>query len=85
MNLDLNKPIKALDGAELENSNLAKILANTLCGKTEGIEPIKAMDWALKLHNEGSIEIDSTDAEKLKAFITKEENFTNLLKASLLK
>jgi hypothetical protein len=85
MKLDLNKPVKGLDGADLKDSNLSKILANALCGKTEGIEPVKAIDWALKLYNEGFIEIDDSDTEKLKNFIEKEENFTNLLKASLLK
>ena len=51
MKLNLNQSVAALDGTEIPQSNLADLLASSLCGKTPGIESVKAMDWALSLKN----------------------------------
>lgn len=87
MLLDLDFKFMGLDGKELTKDTAAKALASALAGKTADIPPIKAMDWAHKLYNEGKIEIDRSDADLLEAFVLIapfNEAIGNLLKTPLL-
>ena len=92
LNLDIN--LKSLDGKDIMEKqedgsikaiNLANALANMLCGSTDGIEPIKAMDWALALNEKKEIDIDASDLEKLKTLITSREGLSNIIKAAYLR
>ena len=87
MKLNLNQSVAALDGTEIPQSNLADLLASSLCGKTPGIESVKAMDWALSLKNNKEIEIDRTDLKKLESLIkTLDYNhLTNIIISSFLR
>jgi hypothetical protein len=90
MKLNLNKPLLDLAGNPIvdEKNNiiyLSQLIANRLVStKDGGLEPLKAYDFALKLYNEGEIEIDSTDLEKLEQEIAKFD-ITNLVIAQIKK
>ena len=62
-----------------------QVLANVLSGNTKGIEPIKAMDWAYKLYNDGIIKVDNADFEKLKGFVSNSDAFSNIQIFQILK
>jgi len=82
VNLDWN--FKGLDGKDLQGDTAAKLVANMLSNKAEGIAPIKAYDWAIKLFNEGELEVDETDFEALQRVI-EASDFVVLAKAQVLK
>jgi hypothetical protein len=73
MKLSLNFQFTNLVGQPVEGDTASKVVANILAQKADGIPPIKAYDWALKLFNEGEIEIDKSDFTLLKGFIEKSD------------
>lgn len=86
MKIDLSSKIFGLDNKEIDNGEtVAKLLANSLAGKTEKIEPVKAFDWAMRLFNEGNIEIDRSDSEKLIEEIKVSTTMTNLGKGQIIR
>lgn len=74
MLVNLNYPIKNIEDVDTGKS-AALCLAELLSVKAEGIDTIKAWDWALKLKAEGQIEIDRTDCELLESAIKKSQLF----------
>lgn len=66
MKIDLNKPFLDMAGNAIEGDTQAKFLASILAGKFENLSPIKAFDYALKLFNDGEIEIDDSDLNAIK-------------------
>lgn len=83
MKLNLDKNLLSLGGEPLEGGNMAKILANTLANSSQG-NVIKFYDWAVRLYNEGEIEVDRADMSVLKQVIESNQNLTILAKAQLL-
>jgi len=83
MKLDLNFPIKGLDGVEIPNTNAGKIIAEVLAVKTDGISAVKAIDAAIKFYNNESVEFEKDDLEKLKAVIDNAA-LANLVKAAVI-
>lgn len=83
MKLDLNFELKDLEGKEIKGANAGKLLSNTLISETKG-DALKYWDWANKLYNGKSLEIDLSDAEVLKNFIKQHEGFTVIFKAQVL-
>jgi hypothetical protein len=81
--INLNNPLTDLDGKEIPDSNIGKIVAQMLVTATKG-DALKFMAWALKLHAGESIEIDPSDLETLKSFIKEHEQLTILSKAQIL-
>lgn len=81
------------DGTEMIEAgtkiSLYKVLGNILMGKTEGVEPFKAIGWATELTKEPrTISMDDTDKEKLLAAIknsdvAKNSGIGNLLVTNL--
>lgn len=71
MQIDFKKEIKALNG-EAYKENMASVVANHLFN-AKSDDPLKTHDWALKLHNDGVIEVDSSDINKLTEAIKKFE------------
>lgn len=81
--LNLNKPIKDLDGKEIEGSNLGKLVAQMLASATKG-DALKFMSWAMKLHTGEALDLDPSDKETLKNFIKEHDQLTILSKAQML-
>lgn len=74
MKLNFNVPVLQLDGTPYKESNgddvlLSTVLVNALSQHTEGIEPLKALDWMLKMKKGESLDLDRADLDKLKKLI----------------
>lgn len=88
MKLDLNFPFTDIYGIQLTHngqpSTIGRNLAGFLAGDTKG-DPVKYMNWALLLHDNKPIEIDESDKEKLKEFVTYHPQMSNILKYPIIK
>lgn len=84
MILNLDFKYKNLENADIPGNTAAQVLAELLCGRTNNIGAIKAMDWAYKLHQNGSIEIDRADSVILEKFVIDSEILTNAGKAPII-
>jgi len=84
MKLNFNFNLTDLDGKEIENGNVGKILANTLINQTKG-DAVKYWEWALALNKGEVIDLDTSDQETLKNFVKDTEVLPVLTKAQLLK
>lgn len=83
MKIDLNKSVKDLDGVEIPDGHMGKIIANMLTQSIRG-DALKYWGWALKLNNKEELEIDQSDFETLKEFVKNHEQLTILTKAQVL-
>jgi len=81
--LDFNKPLANLDGTAREDVNLGKVLAEIMASENKQ-DFLKFMNWALKIYNKESIEVDPSDEQLLKDYIKNHENMTILLKFRLM-
>lgn len=83
--LDLNKNLSDLDGEEIENSKLSRLLAGLLMSQKTG-DSVKFFDWAVTLHKTGIIEVDEADFTTLKTMVKDNTEFLTMLsKAQLIK
>ena len=83
MKLNFNKSLQNLDGSEVEQSNMGKLLANVLSQSNTG-EPVKCWEMSLKLFKGEELEVDTTDREMLEGVIKSSQNLSNAGKAQLL-
>jgi hypothetical protein len=83
MKLNFNFNLVDLDGKEIENGNLGKILANNLINQTKG-DAVKYWEWALALNKGQVIDLDTSDQDTLKTFIKDSEVLPVLTKAQSL-
>jgi len=83
MKLNFNKSLQNLDGSEVEQSNMGKLLANVLSQANTG-EPVKCWEMSLKLFKGEELDIDTTDKEMLEGVIKASQNLSNAGKAQLL-
>jgi hypothetical protein len=86
--MNFNKPIKGLNGQAVKDQNgkevmLGYILAEQLVSGSKG-DAVKFYGWALKLHEGVELDIDKSDKQTLKDFVTNNEQLTILAKAQLL-
>lgn len=86
--MNFNKSIKTLNGIDVKDANgkdvtLGNILAEQLVSGSKG-DAVKFYGWALKLHDGKELELDKSDTQTLKDFITNNEQLTILAKAQLL-
>ncbi len=86
--MNFNKPMKSLNGSIVKDQNgkevtLGNVLANELVSGNKG-DAVKFYGWALKLHEGLELDIDKSDKQTLKDFITNNEQLTILAKAQLL-
>jgi hypothetical protein len=86
--MDFNKSMKALNGVSAKDGQgnditLGNILAQQLVSGSKG-DAVKFYGWALKLHEGKELDIDKSDKQTLKDFITNNEQLTILAKAQLL-
>lgn len=83
MKLNFNFNLVDLDGKEIENGNVGKILANNLINQTKG-DAVKYWEWALALNKGDILDLDTSDQETLKTFIKDSEILPVLTKAQSL-
>ncbi len=88
--INLDVPIKDLDGNDIIDNvvgarptSLGKILANELVRGSKG-DPLKFLDWAMRLNKGETVEVDRSDYEKLKQFVLDHETMTILAKGQIL-
>src|SRR6478736_2969161 len=74
MKINFKKPFLNINGEPVKDGNkpmdLNEFLANSLASAQNTTEPVKFFDWGIKVFNEGWLELDKTDTEKLEKFIT---------------
>ena len=83
MKINMNFPIIGLDGKELPDSNIGKLVAQMLVQSSKG-DALKYWHWAQKLYNGEELDLDPSDTETLKKFIAEHEQLTILSKAQAI-
>jgi hypothetical protein len=83
MKINMNVPILGLDGVELPDANMGKLVAQMLVNGSKG-DALKYFHWAQKLHKGEALELDPSDSETLKNFIKDNDQLTILVKAQAL-
>ena len=83
MKIDLNALIIDLDGTEINDSNMGKIVAQMLITETKG-DALKFWDWAQKLYKGEILDLDKSDQEVFKNFIKETEKIPVITKAQIL-
>ena len=83
MKVQLNKNLLGLDGQEIENSHMGKLVASTLAGANKG-DAAKFWHWSVKFYAGEELELDPSDLETLRNFIKDSEQLTILSKAQIL-
>ena len=84
MKVDLDFNLKDLSGNEIKDAHAGKLVASALSQSNKG-NSIKLFDWAMKLWNKEVLELDDTDFNVLKAFISESEYMTVLAKGQIVK
>ena len=82
--LDLNKPLRELDGSEAGPDPLSKWLATMLESSRSG-DAVKYLDWAIDLTKNGKLELDTADFDHLRDFVKADSTIVALVKGQLLK
>ena len=83
MKINLNSALLDLDGNEIADSNMGKILAQLLISETKG-DALKFWDWAMKLHKGEVLDLDKSDQEVFKNFVKETEKLPIITKAQIL-
>lgn len=83
MKINMNLPIFGLDGKEIPESNIGKLIAQVLGQSSKG-DAVKLWFWAQKLYAGEELELDPSDAELLKQFVKENDSITILAKAQAL-
>lgn len=85
--LDFNVNLKGLDGQEVKDGDKAitvgKMLANQLAFANKG-DALKMFNWAQKMYNGETLDLDKSDESVLKEFVKNNEQLTVLAKAQIL-
>lgn len=84
MKLNLSQPVLGLDGKQIGDSTLDKVLANDLAAGGDG-PAIKLWEWAILLHAGKELELDSTDLKLLEQKVETSQRLNVLVKGQLLK
>lgn len=85
--IDFNKQFAVLPGDDADHSKddpINKILAFILSRVEETRDPVKLWHWAVKLANDGILELDKSDTEFLKSEVTKNKHLIVAGKAQIL-
>lgn len=83
MKINMNLPLVGLDGKEIPETNMGKLVAQVLSETSKG-DAIKLWFWAQKLYSGEALELDPTDTSALKNLIAESERLTILSKAQAL-
>lgn len=84
MKLNLNKKLQDLDGLDIEDKMLGKVVAIALVTQTEG-DPVKFFDWGMSLHKGEDINLDKADQKTFREFIANSQKLTVLVKGQVLR
>lgn len=85
MKLNFNFDTKTLNGNAMKDVKANKVLADMVVKNNSAFDLIKAHDMALKIHTEGTIEIDRSDLETLKNIIKVDASgYIPLIRAQIL-
>lgn len=84
MKINLNKRLKDLSGKEIENSDMSKLVAQSLANSSAKENTVKMYYWATKLYNGEELDLDPTDQQLLKQLIEQNAELTVLAKAQIL-
>lgn len=93
--LKLSHPIIDLDGNVIQPKDqtgknigepltLGSVLAGSLVSGSKG-DALKFFDWALSLKKTGEIQVDDSDFNTLKEFVTNNDGISILAKAQILR
>lgn len=80
---NFNKNLVDLDGKEIPESNIGKVIARDLVQNAKG-DPLKIWHIAGKLHSGDDLDLDKSDIQMLKDLIKESPNLTILCKAQAL-
>lgn len=83
--LNLKKPFTSLKGEAIETAIMSEYVADAIAKSNNTNEAIKWYDWAIKLHNDGEIQVDDADLDKIKSFVKNKDFFNVLTSACILK
>lgn len=83
MDLQFNVPVLDLDGIEIPDANLGKLIAQTLVSARDG-DALKLWDIATKLQKGEELKLDASDTSMLKERIKSADSLTILVKAQAL-
>jgi len=83
MKINMNTAILDLDGKEIPESNIGKVIAQVLVQGSKG-DALKFWHWAQKMYAGEELDLDPSDSETLKNFIKDNEQLTILVKAQAL-
>ena len=83
MKINLNKQVLDLDGSEIKDANIGKIVAQVLIGETKG-DALKYWGWAQKLYTGEDLDLDQSDFETFKTFIKETDKIPVITKAQAI-
>jgi hypothetical protein len=81
--INFNKNLLGLDGKEIADANIGKVVGQTLVQSGKG-DALKFWHWANKMYQGEELDLDPSDTEVLKNFIRENETMTILVKAQAL-
>lgn len=84
MILNLNFKLQDLDKKELTDTPLVSHLLANILASSRSKDPVKMMHIALKLYENGEIDLDLSDLDLLKNEILQNESLANLAKGQIL-
>jgi hypothetical protein len=83
MQVNLNIPVKNIDGTVIEGQTVGQILANALVTQSKG-DVLKIYGWGINLAANEPLELDESDKQLFKTMVTDLETVTILLKGPVL-
>lgn len=86
--IDLNFPLKGLDGKELEgqnaNINASMLLGNQIASTNKSADILKWMGWAQSLYNLKPIDVSEHERDEIKKFVSESQTLTILAKHQII-
>lgn len=83
MKVNLNKNVVGLDGKEIPETNLGKVVAQVIAQDNKG-DAVKKWYWATKLYGGEEIDLSPEDENEFKEMIKNNEALTIMAKAQVL-
>ena len=83
MKVNLNKPMRSLDGSDHQSETLGKVLATYIVSQSKG-DALKMYSWAMKLYEGKELELDKADFIVLRRFVEDNEQLYIISKAQIL-
>jgi hypothetical protein len=83
MKLNLNKSILGLDGKEIPEVTLGKVVAQVIAQENKG-DAVKKWYWATKLYGGEEIDLNPEEEKEFKEMIKNNETLTVMAKAQVL-